>query len=134
MNRALERFAVAHLSVPVKLVSASLSCLIRNEVNELLASAASPGRRVYKQIVEVKVRSGACCRRVWVVGCKANGLRIITVGRNGSADGVLSVQEALKGDFCDVGGDGALVKDVILLPEVLPCFFVGGLDGADLDG
>lgn len=37
---------MAHLSMPVELVSASLTSLVRDIVDELLAGARSPRRRI----------------------------------------------------------------------------------------
>jgi len=123
---------VTYLSVPVKLVSTSLTSLVRHIVNELLARTSSPRRWVDKQVVQVEVGIDARSRRVRVVGCKADGLAI-SVRRYGGTYGVLRVEETLEGDFCHVVGDGALVESVVLTPEVLPCLLVGGPDWADLD-
>lgn len=65
---------------------------------------------------------------------KANGLTVKLLGSYRAVDGILRVEETVKCGFCDIVGDGALVESVVLGPEVLPGLFVGGLDGADLDG
>lgn len=84
--------------------------------------------------MEVEVGINARSRRVRVVCGKANGLAVSSVGCYRAGDGVLRVEESIKCGFCDVVGDGALVEDIVLAPEVLPNLFVRGLDGADLDG
>ena len=120
--------------MPVKLVSAALTCLIRDVVNQLLTCASGTRRRVHKQVMEVKVGVNARSRRVRVVGCEANGLAVGSIGGYRCADRILRVEETIKGDIGYIVGDGALVKSVVLSPEVLPCLFIGSLDGADLDG
>jgi len=125
---------MTYLSVPVKLVSTSLTRLVRDIVNELLACPRSPRRRVNKKVMEVEVRVNARGRRVRVVRGKAYGLALRFFGCYRAGDGILRVEETIKGSFRDVFGDGALVEGVVLAPEVLPGLFVGGLDWADLDG
>jgi hypothetical protein len=120
--------------MPIKLISTSLSCLIRDEIYELLAGAASPTRRINKQIMQIEIWINTRRRRVRIVRSKSYGLAIAIGDGDGAADGVLSVEETVKSHFCDVVGDGAFVESVVLGPEVLPGFFVGGLDWADLDG
>ena len=82
--------------------------------------------------MEIKVGINARRRRVRVVCGKANGLR--SIGCYSAADGVLQVEESIKCGFGNIFGDGSLVEGIVLAPEVLPGLFVGGLDGADLDG
>jgi len=125
---------MTYLSMPVKLVSTSLTRIVRNIVNELLTRASSPRRRVDKQVMEVEVGVNARSRRVRVVCGEPNGLAVRSVGCYRAGDRILRVEEAIKGGFCDVVGYRALVEGVVLAPEVLPCLFVGGLDGANLDG
>jgi hypothetical protein len=120
--------------MPIKLISTSLSCLIRNEIDELLSRPTSSARRINEQIMQVEIRINARCGRVRVVCSETYGLAIAIGDGNGAADGVLGVEESIESYFCDVVGDGAFVESVVLGPEVLPGFFVRSLDWADLDG
>ena len=129
-----QEYIMTYLSVPVKLVSASLTRLVRDVVDELLTGARSSRGRVNKQVMEVEVGIDARSRRMRVVCRKAYGLAVCFFDSYGAGDGILRVEESIKGGFCDVVGDCALVEGIVLAPEVLPRVFVGDLDGADLDG
>ena len=65
---------------------------------------------------------------------KANALTVKLLGSYRAVDGILGIEETIECGFCDVVGDGTLVEGVVLAPEILPCLFVGGLDGAYLVG
>ena len=84
--------------------------------------------------MEVEVGIDARSRWMRVERGKANGLALCFFDSYGAGDGILRVEETIKSGFCDIVGDGALVEDIVLAPEVLPGLFVGGLNGADLDG
>ena len=84
--------------------------------------------------MEIEVGVNARSRRVRIVCCESNGLAISSVGCYRAGNGILRVEETIEGGFCDVVGDGALVEGIVLAPEILPCLFVGGLDGAYLGG
>lgn len=119
------------LRMPIKLVSVRLPRPIRNKINQLFADAASPGLGIYEEVVQVEVGLNARRRIVWVVVCEADDF---AVGFGDAAvDGVVGVEEAVESRLRDFVGDRAFVEDVVLVPEVDPGFFVGGLDGADLD-
>ena len=87
-----------------------------------------------QQVMEVEVGVDARSRRVRIKRCKADRLTACSIGCYRAVDGTLWIEETIKGGLCDVVGDGALVEGIVLAPEVLACLFVGGLDGADLDG
>lgn len=69
-----------------------------------------------------------------VVRGEPDGLAVCFLGCYRAVDGILGIEETIECGFCDVVGDGTLVEGVVLAPEILPCLFVGGLDGAYLDG
>ena len=123
-----------HLCMPIKLISTLLPRPLRNIVNKLLSRPTSPAPGINEKIVQIEVRSETRSGRVRVVCCESYGLAVGFIGGDGAVDGVGSVEEAVESGVGHVGGDGAFVEDVVLLPEVLPGFFVGGLDWADLDG
>ena len=84
--------------------------------------------------MEVEIGVDARSRRMRVKRGKANRLAVYSIGCYRAVDGILRVEETIKCGFCDIFRDGALVEGVVLAPEVLPCLFVGGLDGAYLGG
>ena len=118
--------------MPIKLISPLLPRLLRNVINKLLPSPPSPTRGINKKIVQIEIRSQTRGRRVRVVSCESYRLAIRSVGGNGAVDGIGGIEEAAESGVGHGGGDGAFVEDVVLLPEILPGLFVGGLDWANL--
>ena len=70
------RTVVEILRMPVKLVSIRLPRPLRHIINQLLADTASPGLRVYEQVMQVKVRLDAGRRVVRVVVCETDDFAV----------------------------------------------------------
>lgn len=128
------RAIVEILRMPVKLIRIRLPRPLRDKVDQLLADTARPARGLHEKVVQIEVGLSRGGRRVRIVGGDPNRCAIVSKGGDRAADWILRVEEALEVCFGHVGGDCALVEDIVLLPEVDPGIFVRGLDGTDCNG